>query len=283
MSRIRSVVLLSGLFWIVAPRAHAAAPVLPKSTIKIENPRDGFSALKQLDPRLVVDDESLTQNVFISDTRAGFSLATGNTQSIVLTGLHKSTWRIKRFEHAWRLGSNYQAVYATTGTGGTGTTARHVYGTYRLDYYFTPRTTVFAGGGGYTDAVKGINVAAQAFGGVARYLVKRPAWYLRGSVGYDFTDESLDDGTHDQTHAATATLAYLHQISDTVKLGATVGLAQDLENTRDTRVSAETELRCAIAKHLDLSMGVNLRYDRDPVPGFKSLDTLTDVGVVLKF
>lgn len=275
--------LLFLCLWLcgIAPLSAAPAPVI--RVVPTENPRDGFGTLKQLDPKLVLDDDRLTSNLWTSDTRLGFALTTGNTRALAVSSLHKSTWRIRRFEQAWRLGANYQETFATTDGTTTGTTARHVYGTYRLDYYFTPRTTVYVGGGGYTDAVKGIALAGQGFAGFARYLVKRPAWYLRGAVGYDFTSENRDDTSVEQIHSATAGLTYLHALSDSVRWNASLLAQQNIRHSRDLRVVADAELRCAIAKHVDVSIGINARYDREPVPGFRSLDTLTDVGVVLRF
>ena len=134
---------------------------------------DQVGEASQLEVSVTDEDRlDLSKNVFEHETQVGFILTTGNTDSVAVNGKTFTLYRVKRWENQWEIGAYFNRISAATSSATTtGTVANYVWGTYRLDYYFLPLTTVYFGGGGYTDEIKGIDLGAQAFSGVSHYFI----------------------------------------------------------------------------------------------------------------
>ncbi|QQR80113.1 MAG: DUF481 domain-containing protein [Deltaproteobacteria bacterium] len=229
----------------------------------------------------VGEEEKFQDSEFKNETRAGMILATGNTESFSFSASDLTKYRYKRFENTWRLGSYYSHV--STGPA-TGTLAKYIYGTYRLDYYFLPMTTVFVGGGGYTDEIKGINVAGSGFGGLTHYLFKQKNRDLSLSLGYDFTREDrIAPALDESIHSATQGLFYREEINSYVNFIETLTAFENMKHGSDMRLLSESSLKVKLTQHLSFVTSYVLRFDNEPVPGLKKLDTLLDVALALTF
>lgn len=245
---------------------------------------DKVSAAKDLESSYA-EDLDLTKNEFKHETKAGAVFATGNTKSFLVDGASFTLYRIKRFENKWNLGAYFNRVSSSVANPGlVGTIANYIYGFYRLDYYFLPRTTVYVGGGGYVDEVKGIDLAGVGFVGVSHYFFREPKYSLNVSLGYDYTFEDRIFPNPDVSiHAVAFGLNYRHQFNDHVGFGQKIKLLENGGNGRDLRLFTDTELKLGMTKHLAIVLGFHTRFDNEPVPGFKKLDTISDVSLALTF
>lgn len=230
-------------------------------------------------------DIDLTANEFKHETRGGLNFSTGNTKALTISGSSLTLYRVRRWEHNWKLGAYFNRVYSTTNpTTTTGTIAKYIFGTYRLDYYFLPRTTVYFGGGGYTDEIKGIDTAAQVFTGISHYFVKTDRYYFRGSGGYDFTyEDRVAPNPNQLIHSATAELEYWQKFNEIVAFLQTVKGWENIQHGYDFRLHSDTELKITMAKHLALVLGYHVRFDNRPVAAFKKTDTIADISVAVNF
>ena len=232
----------------------------------------------------VATDVDLTKNHFEMETRVGGIISTGNTSSISLSGSNSTKYRVKHFENTWQAGAFYNRIHSTTGSATVGTAARYIFGTYRLDYYFLPLTTVFVGGGGYTDQIKGIGTAAQAFTGVKHYFIRNEKIEFGGSVGYNFTfEDRLSPNANQEIHSASQRLLFKYAFNDHVELSQKVDTKENVQNGRDFRLDSDTEIKVALVKHLSFVTGFKLRFDNQPVTGFKKLDTITNLSLAISF
>ena len=240
---------------------------------------------EEVETKLASDTETdLTKNHFESDTRIGGIITSGNTGSISISGSNKTIYRIKRFENTWQSGAYYNRINSTTGGATVGTAARYIYGTYRLDYYFLPLTTVFVGGGGYTDEIKGIDLAGQAFTGVRHYFIRNKKIHFGGSVGYNFEYENrVAPATNEDIHSAAQELIFKYVFNDYVTFSQNVEAQENLQKGKDFRLNSDTELSVVLTKHLSFIPGFKLRFDNQPVPTFKKLDTITHMSLSVKF
>jgi len=231
------------------------------------------------------EDLDLTKNEFRHETKAGAIFTTGNTESLSATGNSFTLWRIKRFENKWRLGFYFNRVDENVANPTvTGTIANYIYGFYRLDYYFLARTTMFVGGGGYVDEIKGIDLAGNGFVGVSHYWLRDPKYSLNTSFGYDYTHENrvFPEPSVD-IHALMLGLTYQHQFKDYLGFSQSILALENVVHGEDFRLNTDTELKVALTKHFGLVFGFHLRFDNKPVPGFKKLDTISDVSLAITF
>lgn len=231
-----------------------------------------------------LNDLDLTKNHFESETRAGVIFTSGNTDSLSVSGNHKTIYRIKRVENTWRLNAYFNRVTGSNAGTPTGTIAQYVSGAYRLDYYFLPRTTVFAGTGGYSDELKGVNVASDTFAGISHYLLLTRKHSLRGELGYDFTyEDRIAPAANEAIHSVTSNLKYLWRINERVQFLQAVDAKQNVEIRQDFRLNTDTELKVNLHKRFALVVGFHLRLDNDPVDGFEKADTISDLSLAVTF
>jgi len=227
----------------------------------------------------------LESNEFKHETKAGLVFSTGNTRSLLINGSSQTLYRVRRWENKWKLGAFFSKIYDTTNPAVTpGTIGKYIFGTYRLDFYVTPRFSLYVGGGGYTDEIKGIDVALGGFAGASYYFVFTERQTLRGSVGYDYMHEDrVAPNPNDNIHSATGDLQYKLKVNERVDFIQEVALFDNLENGRDFRLNSDTEIKVSLIKHLALVLGEHIRFDNVPVAGFKKLDTITDFSVAVNF
>lgn len=275
---------------MILPKAIAAALLFSATALlPVQNLRaqaaDELGKTKNDTKVGVMEDIDLSKNQFRSDTRAGAIFTTGNTESLSATGSSFTLWRIKRFENKWKLGFYFNKVDENVANpSATGTIANYIFGFYRLDYYFLPRTTFFVGGGGYVDEIKGIDLAGNGFAGVSHYWLRAPTYSLNTALGYDFTHEDrVFPAPSVDIHAILFSINYQQQFKSYLGFSQAVQLLENAGNGRDLRLNTDTELKVVLTKHFGLVFGFHLRFDNLPVPGFKKLDTISDVSLAVTF
>lgn len=215
----------------------------------------------------------LSKNNLENESRLGLDFNTGNTRSFAATGNHHTLWRIKRFEQNWNLGGNYYRIFSSSRNTAVGTTENYIFGTFRLDYYFLPRTTVYVGGGGYSDRIQGIDSAGRGFTGISHYFIANERLKFRGQFGYDFTHEERIGSTDNEVHSITSALGVEYLINDFLTFTSNVHAWQNAVHGYDFRLDHVTELETKINSTFSVVVSENIRFDNQPVPGFRKMDT----------
>jgi len=224
------------------------------------------------------------KNEFKSETRFGFIYTTGNTDSVSFNGKNKTLYRINRFENTWKLGAYFYKVFKSTSTSFTETLSNYIYGTYRLDYYLFDRMTVYAGGGGYTDVLKGINTAGQFFTGLTYLLIHTEKIKLRTEAGYEFTyEDRISPNKNTDVHSLTTGASFKYQIRDNLSIYNELAMQENVEELEDFRIQNEIGLKVDINKTFSIIISLLIRLDMQPVSGFKKLDTITDFALAIQF
>lgn len=235
------------------------------------------------DDVLFLDDLNFDKNYFEHTTKIGAIFTTGNTESLNVSGASNTVYRVGRFSNSWRLGAYFNRITATTSsTEGVGTIANYIFGVYRMDYYFLPLTTVFVGGGGYTDEVKGIDLAWQGFTGVSHYFVRSENVSFNVALGYNYTFENrIDPDPSRNLHSVMAEINYTQRYNDYVSFSQGVSALESVNATDDFRINSDTELNVKLYKILSFVAGYHVRFDNQPTTGKKKLDTIADLSLAV--
>jgi len=235
------------------------------------------------DEALFLDDLDFEKNYFEHTTKAGAIFTTGNTESINVSGTSDTVYRVRRFSNSWRLGAYFNRITATTSsTEGVGTIANYIYGVYRLDYYFLPLTTVFVGGGGFTDEVKGIDLAWQGFTGVSHFFIRTKNTSLNLALGYNFTNEDrIEPDPTRNLHSVSGEITYVQRYNDYVSFSQALNALESVNETSNFRVNSDTELAVKLYKILSFVAGYHIRFDNAPSTGRKKLDTIADLSLAV--
>lgn len=197
----------------------------------------------------------------------------------------------------------------------TQTTAENWLVKARYDRFLSARQGAFVAGSVGADVPAGKTVIAGGQAGWATKLVKTPAQELVGELGYDFSYEEYERAGVKavEIHSGRAFLG------ETVKLAPAVALVGSIEALAnlngesapnahgsgkvnafdDLRVNGKVALTAAIRANVSLSVGFQLRWDRNPAPlpsipgappfapGYlpfaKEVDTVTDAALIVTF
>ncbi|HPQ81596.1 MAG TPA: DUF481 domain-containing protein [bacterium] len=215
---------------------------------------------------------------FSTEFTAGLLNLTGNTRSLSVSGGNHTLYRYKRFENNWRVGGYYSRVFSVRSQAGlTGTVARYIYGSYRMDYYISDRLSYFAGGGGYTDRFNGIELSGIGSTGFRYFFLKEPEYYLSGAAGYRYAyEDRVAPNPGASYHTALAELNYWQQLNDRVSITNDMSLLENVLDGNDFRAGNKTALKVNMTDRLALVLGFELKFRNRPVPGFKKLDTITE-------
>lgn len=232
---------------------------------------------------IFLDDLNFEHNYFEHTTKLGAIFTTGNTESFNISGASNTVYRVGRFANSWRLGAYFNRITETTSsTEGVGTIANYIYGVYRMDYYFLPLTTVFVGGGGYTDEVKGIDLAWQGFSGVSHYFLRSQNVSFNVALGYNFTYENrIEPDPSRDLHSVMGEISYIQRFNDYVSFSQGVSALESINETDDFRVNSDTELTVKLYKIISFVAGYHIRFDNEPTIGKKKLDTIADISLAV--
>jgi putative salt-induced outer membrane protein YdiY len=147
----------------------------------------------------------------------------------------------------------------------------------------SPRLAVYGQYDFLRDLFAGIEQRHSETAGLAYKLIvsDRQALTVRGGVGVATERRVLDAGGTDGT--ATQTVLYVLKVSDTSQVTNDFHLEESLAAARDRRMGNEVALSTRINRIFSLKVSNTLRFVNDPVPGFKTTDTITSVALVAKF
>ena len=175
----------------------------------------------------------------------------------------------------WTNQFDADAVYASDNVG---TTAQRWELKTETDYRYDPGNYVFGGLRYEDDRYSGFNYQATASAGIGHQFLKSDATSLSGQVGagYKVSDSRLPENkvtalaliaSADFHHAFNASTTLLDKVSTEY-------------TTSNTYAQNDIGVEVKMSAKLALSVAYQVRYNTDPPPAFKKVDTLTTVNVV---
>jgi putative salt-induced outer membrane protein len=235
---------------------------------------------------------------------AGGILSTGNAQSAAATA--STSFRLRRDIHqATVLGAgNYGASAVTEDEWEQ--TVGNVQGRARYDVFFAKRFSAFLMATARHDPFQGLDLRLNIDPGVAAYALPKEENKLWFELGYDLqvdlrTEEAivavdadgepiLDmDGETIQiedpvfiNHAVRAFAGYQNRMSDKVGFNTGFEFLQSVIDVNVFRFVWDVALTVTLTDRFALSTTFTLRYENQPLPDTKKLDTITAINLVLR-
>jgi putative salt-induced outer membrane protein len=192
------------------------------------------------------------------------------------------------------------------------TTVSNLQGMVRYDVYFAERWSAFVMATARRDRFQGLDLRFNLDPGVAFHVLSDAHHRLWLEAGYDFQydrrreeavfetrllDPLVDadgDGLADTervriaddtlvNHAARLFFGYNNSLSDRVTLDTGLEYLQSVIVGRRYRVNWVNAVAIQLAGRLGVAVTFTLRYENEPLPGVKQLDTITAVLLTLRF
>jgi putative salt-induced outer membrane protein len=254
----------------------AAGPAAPRDALKIEGPPEGVTA----------------------SVSAGGLSSTGNSQLLAFTGAGLFDARSGANGYGASLIGNYGRSAPADG-GPVETTTENLQGRLRYDRYLLDDASVFLLVTGRHDRFQGLAFRLNLDPGFKYLFVNRAKTALWGELGYDFQyDVRTDEGrvvrndagdvteTLEETqtdHSVRTFLGLRHSFSKEVSLSNGLEYLQSFIDAKRYRFNYDILLAANIWGGLAFGAGFTARFDNQPLPEVKKLDTSTTLSLVYSY
>jgi putative salt-induced outer membrane protein len=252
--------------------------------------------------------ESHANDVTQLDISLGGVFSTGNSRTLAATGL--ANFRLRRTRH--QFGASLAGNYGASGVEDSDryeTTIGNVQGLARYDVFFARDWTAFLQLTARHDSFQGLAYRMNVDPGFAYYAINRPVHRLWFELGYDFqydlrTDEGrllrdpdgeliLDAAGDTQfdpaidkvllNHAVRAFIGYSNRLSEAVTFDTSFEYLQSVILARRFRLIYLAALNTQLMERFSLAVTFQLRYEHDPLPHVRRLDTITGFSLAYRF
>jgi len=223
---------------------------------------------------------------------AGGLFATGNSRSVAVTGTAKLRLRRAANQFSADIAANY-AESAADLESEREATVENYQARVRYDRFLSERWALFAAESFRRDRFQGLGLRMNFDPGVAHYLIVEPKHRLWAEAGYDMQydirlEQALATAAEagvpvektEVRHAARLFAGYDNQLNSHVTFYTGLEYLQAFSETKNWRFNWEAALTSALSDSFSLSTTFNLRYDNNPLPLVKELDTVTAVSLV---
>ncbi len=235
---------------------------------------------------------------------AGGLLTSGNARLLALTV--NGAFEMRRDANGF--GASLLGNYGQGAAPGSAivATAQNIQGRVRYDRYISEPTSLFLIATGRHDRFQGLDFRLNLDPGVKYLFMKEAANALWGELGYDFqydirrdqarivTDSTTGLVTNvlDKTfsdHAVRAFVGMRHAFNSEVTLYSGLEYLQGLKGVDygngdpRSRINFDALFAAKVGAGLSLGVGFGLRWDSNPLPEKKDLDTTTSVSLIYAF
>ena len=320
MPHLKLVPTLAISTLLLAPSLASAAPPpeepdVPQGTTTQTPASTGTTELAPADkfatataPAENIPPESHENDFTQLDISLGGVFSTGNSRTLATTGL--ANFRLRRTRH--QFGAALTGNYGASGVENSDryeTTIGNVQGLARYDIFFARDWTFFTQYVGRYDPFQGLAYRMNIDPGFAYYAINRPVHRLWFELGYDFQyDLRTDDGrllrddegqpildmagntqldpTIDKVllnHAVRAFVGYSNRLSESVTFDTSLEYLQSVILARRFRLIYLAALSTQLWERFSLAVTFQLRYEHDPLPHVRPLDTITGVSLAYRF
>jgi putative salt-induced outer membrane protein YdiY len=296
-------------------------PAVPEGTAKQDAASSGstelgtgdkFSAAQEVAAREAAAEEGEpdphANDATEFDIALGGIFSTGNSRTLAATGT--SNFRLRRTIH--QFGAAAAGNYGASGVPNSDryeTAVGNVQGLVRYDVFFARDWTAFLQVTARHDPFQGLEYRMNVDPGFAYYVINKTNHRLWFEAGYDFqydlrTDDArilvdadgapvLDMDGNEQidpavdkvqlNHAARLFAGYSNKLSDKVSFDTGLEYLQSVIVARRFRINYLAALNTQLAERFSLALTFTLRYENEPLPNVRTLDTITAVSLAYRF
>ncbi|MBL4684244.1 MAG: DUF481 domain-containing protein [Nannocystaceae bacterium] len=288
---------------LVGPAAEAND--VPEGSTSQDAASSGATEL-ETQGKFAAADERTAEDATDLEISAGALLSTGNARTFQATANGRFRLRRGRHQFGSAAAGNYGRAAADVDSP-VETTVSNIQGMVRYDYFFAKRWAAFLMTTGRNDRFQGLDLRLNIDPGVAFYALTNPKHRLWFEAGYDFQfdDRRLDailadvpvdpDDPDGETrrvalvderatnHAVRLFAGYSNQLSDLVSLDTGLEYLQSVLVAKRLRLNWVNSVTASLGNRIGLATTFTLRYENQPLPGVKKLDTITAFLLTVKF
>jgi len=257
-----------------ADAATAAAVSDPEAREVIARTQE---RVKELEAE-VVELEKAQKSLWSVRLQAGLSGQSGNTESIAVRGRVEGK-RESANDRLFLFGSGRYSRENSV------VSANEIIGGARLEVDITPRLYAFAKVELEYDEIENIDLRALATGGLGYFWIREDDEHLKTSFGVGYQFEAYRNGGNESEAILDIGLDYRKAIAPWILFTHTTQYYPTLDEISEFRLVLNTgfEIPLTTDKKWKLKIGVENRYNSQPPPATKRMDTFYFADLVLDF
>ncbi|TVQ88753.1 MAG: DUF481 domain-containing protein [Deltaproteobacteria bacterium] len=226
----------------------------------------------------------------------GGALAAGNSAAYSLNAGFNGAHRWKQN----RLTASFSGLFGQSVVDGDGdgilspedrargyiTNQQQLFGVARYDRFFGKKNSLYALSAILVDPFAGFTSRTQQQIGYSRKFVAEESTSVVGEVGFDWAQEYYVPGVdprYQDIFALRFMVGVEHTFNEQVKLISGLEAYPNVIDIGQVRVINTTSLAAKLTDKIGFKTAYNLRFDNDPVPGFRRADHALTASLVVTF
>lgn len=214
---------------------------------------------------------------FTNESEAGIAVAAGNTKSknynVKQANAYKFDANIFKFD------ARYLNAYSNDNE-----SARYIFGGLRYERELSDRFSLFVGQGFESDKFAGYHLRHSSDIGVKYFIIKEEMFYWLAEAGYRYTNEKLNDGSHNYINSLRAYTELEKKWNPSVSTKYFLEYLPNIKEGKDYQINTELSVSAALTSIFSIKSAYLLRYDHLPAAtATTKTDTLLTTALVAKF
>lgn len=216
-----------------------------------------------------------TKKAWTWDTEAGYVQTTGNSESGTA---HVNS----EYKYSWeKAGFSLKGEHISSSQDDT-QSAESYKTQEKIDLKIHKGFYAYEGFSWEKDRFAGIDHRYTSMLGLGYAVIQTKRNNLSFELGGDYIWEKYVTDTDDDFGSARGFLKYIFSFTETSQFSQEGEALYNLEDSDDIRMSSITALSASISTNLAMKISYTIKYDRQPVKGFKKIDTILSSALILK-
>lgn len=214
---------------------------------------------------------------FNNESEAGIAVASGNTKSKNYNVKQSNAYKFD--DNTLKFDARYLNAYSNDEE-----SARYIFAGLRYERSLNDRFSLFVAQGFESDKFAGYYLRQLTDIGVKYNIIKEEMFYWLAEAGYRYTNEKLNNGSHDYKNSLRAYTELEKKWNPSVSTKYFLEYVPNIKESEDYQINTELSVSAALTSVFSIKTAYLLRYDHLPaVTATTKTDTLLTTALVAKF
>jgi putative salt-induced outer membrane protein len=214
---------------------------------------------------------------FTNESEAGIAVAAGNTKSKNYNVKQANAYKFD--DNVLKFDARYLNSYSNNDE-----SARYIFGGLRYERILNERFSLFVAQGFESDKFAGYYLRQLTDIGAKYNIVKEETFYWLAEAGYRYTNEKLNNGSHDYKNSLRAYTELEKKWNPSVSTKYFLEYVPNMKEGKDYQINTELSVSAALTSVFSIKSAYLLRYDHLPAAtATTKTDTLLTTALVAKF
>lgn len=214
---------------------------------------------------------------FTNESEAGIAVASGNTKSKNYNVKQANAYKFD--DNVLKFDARYLNSYSNNDE-----SARYIFGGLRYERILNERFSLFVAQGFESDKFAGYYLRQLTDIGAKYNIIKEEMFYWLAEAGYRYTNEKLNNGSHDYKNSLRAYTELEKKWNPSVSTKYFLEYVPNMKEGEDYQINTELSVSASLTSVFSIKSAYLLRYDHLPAAtATTKTDTLLTTALVAKF